>query len=333
MIKVGIVGGGGYTAGELIRLLIHHPKAKLVFVQSKSQAGQLLSSTHSDLLGDTDLKFTDAPNYTNADVIFLCLAHGEAGKFLYETGLPDSIKIIDLSTDYRWGSNINATEQGWVYGLTEMNREAIKTATKIANPGCFATCIQLALLPLAQNNLITEAVNVTAITGSTGAGQKPTDTTHFSWRNNNLSVYEAFTHRHLKEINFSLRRAAMLGGLKEGNNLPKLFFIPMRGNFTRGIMASVYTECALPLEEIKKIYSDYYSDAPFLKISDTNIHLKQVVGSNKAILQITKHENTVHIISIIDNLLKGASGQAVENMNLMFGLEQTFGLHLKATGF
>ena len=327
MVRIGIVGGGGYTAGELIRLLILHPKAKLVFVQSKSQAGQLLSSTHTDLLGDTDLKFIDAPNYASADVIFLCLAHGEAGKFLAETPLPDSIKIIDLSTDYRWGSNINATEEGWVYGLTEMNSEAIKTATKIANPGCFATCIQLALLPLAKNNLITEAVNITAITGSTGAGQKPTETTHFSWRNNNLSVYEAFTHRHLKEINFSLNT------LQNLHAVPKLFFVPIRGNFTRGIMASVYTECHLPLEDIKKIYRDYYADAPFLKISDTHIHLKQVVGSNKAILQISKNENTVHIISIIDNLLKGASGQAIENMNLMFGLEQTTGLKLKATGF
>lgn len=327
MIRVGIVGGGGYTAGELIRLLIHHPKAELVFIQSKSQAGQLLSATHTDLLGDTHLIFTDLPDYTLADVLFLCLAHGEAGKFLNETNLPDSIKIIDLSTDFRWGSNANAHAENWVYGLTEMNRAEIATAQKIANPGCFATAIQLALLPLAKNNLITEAVHITGITGSTGAGQKPTDTTHFSWRANNLSVYEAFTHRHLKEVNFSLNT------LQTAHNVPKLFFVPMRGNFTRGIMASVYTQCHLSLEDIKKIYTDFYSNAPFVKISDTAIHLKQVVGSNKAILQITKHEDTVHILCIIDNLLKGASGQAIENMNLMFGLEQTLGLQLKATGF
>lgn len=327
MIRVGIVGGGGYTAGELIRLLIHHPKAELVFVQSKSQAGQLLSATHTDLLGDTELIFTDAPNYEHADVIFLCLAHGEANNFLEQTSLPKSIHIIDLSTDFRWGSNAHAAAQGWVYGLTEMNRAEISISKKIANPGCFATAIQLALLPLAKNNLITDAVHITGITGSTGAGQKPTDTTHFSWRANNLSVYEAFTHRHLKEVNFSLNT------LQTAHRVPKLFFVPMRGNFTRGIMASVYTQCNLPIEDIKKIYSDFYSDEPFVKISDTAIHLKQVVGSNKSILQITKHEDTVHILSIIDNLLKGASGQAIENMNLMFGLEQTLGLQLKATGF
>ena len=327
MIRVGIVGGGGYTAGELIRLLIHHPKAELVFVQSKSQAGQLLSATHTDLLGDTTLIFTDSPDYTHADVVFLCLAHGEAENFLEQNTLPLSMRIIDLSTDFRWGSNANATAQGWVYGLTEMNSAEIMRAKKIANPGCFATAIQLALLPLAKNNLITEAIHVTGITGSTGAGQKPTDTTHFSWRANNLSVYEAFTHRHLKEVNFSLNT------LQTSHNVPKLFFVPMRGNFTRGIMASVYTQCKLSIEDIKKNYTDFYSAAPFVKISDTAIHLKQVVGTNKAILQITKHEDTVHVLSIIDNLLKGASGQAIENMNLMFGLEQALGLQLKATGF
>ena len=326
MIKIGIIGGAGYTAGELLRLLVHHPKAKIVFVNSKSNAGQKLSSVHSDLEGDTDLIFTDALALNDIDVLFLCTGHGDAKKFVEETTLPTKLKIIDLSQDFRWGANAHATEQGWVYGLTELNHDKIQHAQFVANPGCFATTIQAAILPLAKNNLLNSDVHVTAITGSTGAGQKPTDTTHFSWRSNNLSVYEAFKHRHLKEITASVQYL-----------MPKfeknIHFVPVRGNFTRGIMASVYTTTTLSEGELKSIFTDFYKNAPFVNIISTSPHLKQVVGSNKIFLHITKHGDQVHIISIIDNLLKGASGQAVENMNLMFGLPQNMGLKLKAIGF
>ncbi len=326
MIKVGIIGGAGYTAGELLRLLVHHPQAEIVFVHSKSNTGAYINSVHSDLEGDTNLIFTDKLALDSIDLLFLCAGHGDAKKFVEETLLPDNLKIIDLSQDFRWGANPNAGEQGWVYGLTELNRDKIEHAQFVANPGCFATAIQSAILPLAKAGVLTDDIHVTAITGSTGAGQKPTDTTHFSWRSNNLSVYEAFKHRHLKEIFASIHSL-----MPNFNN--KIHFVPMRGNFTRGIMASVYTPTTLSENDLKNIYSGFYKSAPFVHLISTSPHLKQVVGSNKIYLNITKHGDQVHIISIIDNLLKGASGQAVENMNLMFGIHQTEGLKLKALAF
>ena len=326
MIKVGIVGGAGYTAGEILRLLVHHPKAKIVFVNSKSNAGQKLSNVHSDLEGDTDLVFTDVLELDKIDVLFLCTGHGDAKKFFDETSLPQKLKLIDLSQDFRWGANPNATTEGWVYGLTELNKTAIQSANYVANPGCFATAIQLALLPLAAQNLLQNDVHVHAITGSTGAGQKPTDTTHFSWRNNNMSIYEAFKHRHLKEITASIK--SLQNDFKEDVN-----FLPVRGNFARGIFASVYTKTDVSENDLKKLFTDYYGDAPFTHVTEQNPHLKQVVNTNKALLHVSKHGNKALIISMIDNLLKGASGQAVENMNLMFGLPHTEGLRLKALAF
>lgn len=326
MIKTGIIGGAGYTAGELLRLLVHHPHAKIIFVHSKSNAGQPLSAVHSDLEGDTDLVFSDTMPFDKIDVLFLCTGHGDAKKFVEETFLPAKLKIIDLSQDFRWGANTEATEKGWVYGLTELNHDAIQSAQFVANPGCFATAIQSAILPLAKANTLTDDVHVTAITGSTGAGQKPTDTTHFSWRSNNVSIYEAFKHRHLKEIFASVR--SLMPDFQKN-----IHFVPMRGNFTRGIMASVYTATTLSEQELKDIFTNFYRNAPFVQIITTAPHLKQVVGSNKIYLHVSKQGNQVHIISIIDNLLKGASGQAVENMNLMFGRKQTEGLKLKALAF
>ena len=325
-IKVGIIGGAGYTAGELLRILINHPSVKIEFVHSSSNAGNLISQIHSDLIGETDLTFTDTLDYTNVDLIFLCVGHGDAAKFIAAQNLPKSLKIIDLSQDYRWGANINASTEGWVYGLTELNKTAIQSANYVANPGCFATTIQLALLPLAAKNLLNNDIHVHAITGSTGAGQRPTDTTHFSWRNNNMSIYEAFKHRHLKEITASMTH--LQPAFSEEIN-----FLPVRGNFARGIFASVYTKTDLSEIELKNLFNDYYSDAPFTHLTEQNPHLKQVVNTNKALLHVSKHGNKALIISMIDNLLKGASGQAVENMNLMFGLPHTEGLRLKALAF
>ncbi len=325
-IKVGIIGGAGYTAGELLRILINHPSVKIDFIHSSSNAGNLISQIHSDLIGETDLLFTDKLDYTNVDLIFLCVGHGDAAKFIAAQNLPKSLKIIDLSQDYRWGANINAHTEGWVYGLTELNKTAIQSANYVANPGCFATTIQLALLPLAAKNLLNNDIHVHAITGSTGAGQRPTDTTHFSWRNNNMSIYEAFKHRHLKEITASMVHL-------QNEFSEEINFLPVRGNFARGIFASVYTKTDLSEIELKNLFNDYYSDAPFTHVTEQNPHLKQVVNSNKAILHVSKHGNKALIISMIDNLLKGASGQAVENMNLMFGLPHTEGLRLKALAF
>ena len=326
MIKIGIIGGAGYTAGELLRLLVHHPQVEIIFVNSKSNAGAKISALHSDLEGDTDLVFADDFELNNIDVLFLCTGHGDAKKFIEETKLPPNLKIIDLSQDFRWGANPNAVEQGWVYGLTELNVDKIKQAQYVANPGCFATAIQSAIIPLANAKVLTDDIHVTAITGSTGAGQKPTDTTHFSWRSNNLSVYEAFKHRHLKEIFASVH--FLMPDFKKD-----IHFVPIRGNFTRGIMASVYTHTTLSDNDLKNIYAKFYKNAPFVHIISTSPHLKQVVGSNKIYLNISKQGDQVHIISIIDNLLKGASGQAVENMNLMCGIKQTEGLKLKALAF
>jgi len=320
MIKTGIIGGAGYTAGELLRILLNHPNVEISFVNSSSNAENYLYDVHNGLIGETDLRFTEELRLNEVDVLFLCSAHGDSKKFLEANTIPSSVKIIDLSTDYRNESN------GFVYGLPELNKERIKNADKIANPGCFATAIELALLPLASAGLLQNEVHINAITGSTGAGVKPTATSHFSWRNNNISVYEVFKHRHLAEIKQSLRQ--LQNGFDKSLN-----FIPVRGNFTRGIFVSAYTECDLSLEEIKLLYANYYKGSAFTFITDKSPDLKQVVNTNKCVLFLDKYENKIFIISIIDNLLKGASGQAVENMNLMFGLDAKTGLRLKSSGF
>ncbi|GGE55123.1 N-acetyl-gamma-glutamyl-phosphate reductase [Pedobacter psychrotolerans] len=332
-IKAGIIGGAGYTGGEMLRILINHPDVEIAFVNSTSNAGNLISDVHTDLIGDTDLKFvSDIPQ--DIDVLFLCVGHGDAQKFLIANPINDNIKIIDLSQDFRLKANSLPSGDGkaFIYGLPELNREAIKSAKNIANPGCFATCIQLGLLPLAAKGLIKSEVHINATTGSTGAGQGLNATSHFSWRNNNLSIYKAFEHQHLNEIGESLlqaTKASSSGGGLEG----ALNFIPQRGAFTRGILASMYLESDLTLEEAQTIYEEYYSNHPFTYVSRKNIDLKQVVNTNKALVHVEKHGNKLFIISIIDNLLKGASGQAVQNMNLMFGLEETAGLKLKAAYF
>ncbi|MBL7815502.1 MAG: N-acetyl-gamma-glutamyl-phosphate reductase [Saprospiraceae bacterium] len=326
MINIGIIGGAGYTAGELLRILLNHPSVNIRFVHSNSNAGNLLSAVHTDLIGETYLTFTDEADYAAIDVLFLCVGHGDAKKFVEATELPKYLKIIDLSQDYRHGANPNADTEGWVYGLPELNKSKIEQAQFVANPGCFATAIQLAILPLAAKGLLKDDVHVNAITGSTGAGQKPTDTSHFSWRNNNISIYEAFKHRHLKEITASVK--SLQADFQEDIN-----FLPVRGNFTRGIYASVYTKTDLSEEELKQLYKDYYENAAFTHVVDQNPNLKQVVGTNKGIVYVSKYGNKVLIVSMIDNLLKGASGQAVQNMNLMCGLSETEGLKLKAVAF
>jgi N-acetyl-gamma-glutamyl-phosphate reductase len=319
-IKVGIIGGAGYTGGELLRILINHPYTELVFVNSQSQAGKPVYSTHTDLLGDTELLFTDKLPFESVDIIFLCSGHGQSLKFLAENNIPPSVKIIDLSTDYRDESN------GFIYGLPELNRERIISSNKIANPGCFATSIQLALLPLAANNLLKSEVHVSAVTGSTGAGQSLSTSTHFSWRSNNISIYKAFTHQHLAEIGQSLKQ--LQNGFEKEIN-----FIPYRGNFTRGIMANVYLDYDGTQEEADAIFEEYYVEHPFCTISKSPIDLKQVINTNKCLLEIQKHGNKLLITSIIDNLVKGASGQAVQNMNIAFGFPETTGLNLKSVGF
>ena len=325
MIKAGIIGGAGYTGGEMLRILVNHPNVEIVFVNSTSNAGNLISDVHTDLIGDTDLRFTsDVPQ--DIDVLFLCVGHGDARKFLEANLIDEHIKIIDLSQDFRLNVNSQLPTRDFIYGLPELNREAIKTAKNIANPGCFATCIQLGLLPLAKAELIKSEVHINATTGSTGAGQSLSTTSHFSWRNNNLSIYKAFDHQHLNEIGESL--AQLQPSISESLN-----FIPQRGAFSRGILASIYLESNLTLEEAQELYKDYYSDHFFTYVSRKNIDLKQVVNTNKCLIHLEKHGNKLFIISIIDNLLKGASGQAVQNMNLMFGLEETSGLRLKAAYF
>jgi len=318
-ISVGIIGAAGYTGGELLRILIHHPQAEIVFANSRSQAGKPVYETHTDLLGDTGLVFTSGLPFEEADVIFLCSGHGQSRKFLEENQVPETVKIIDLSTDYR-----NETG-GFVYGLPELNRERIREARKVANPGCFATTVQLALLPLAHAGLLGE-VHVSAITGSTGAGQALSATTHFSWRNNNVSVYKAFTHQHLAEIRQSLSQ--LQDGFSEDIN-----FLPYRGNFPRGIMANAYLDFEGSLEDAQHLFETYYAEHPFTHISHRPIDVKQVVNSNKCILELQKHGKKLLITSVTDNLLKGASGQAVQNMNLMFGRDETTGLHLKTISF
>lgn len=322
MIKVGIVGGAGYTAGELIRILLNHPQAEITFVQSSSNAGNLLSDVHTDLLGDTDIKFVAESDFTLIDVVFFCMGHGKSKEFLQKHTLPGHVKIIDLSHDFR----LEREGNDFVYGLPELNRKLIRSSNKIANPGCFATGIQLAILPLAAAKLIKDELHVNGITGSTGAGQSPGSTTHFSWRNSNVSVYKAFEHQHLGEIAQSLKQ--LQPDFKSDIN-----FIPVRGNHTRGIFVSVYTKFDGSFEEAIKIYTDYYESHPFVFVSSVNPDLKQVVNTNKTIVYLEKHGTKLMILSVTDNLIKGASGQAIQNMNLMFGLEETTGLHLKAVAF
>lgn len=322
MIRVGVVGGAGYTAGELLRILIHHPEVKIEFVNSTSNAGKPIDAVHSGLLGETDLCFTNALSLENIDVLFLCSAHGDSKKFLEANPSALQLKIIDLSTDYRHVRPGN----DFVYGLPELNREHIRNALHVANPGCFATAIQLALLPLANSGLLTHHVHVNAITGSTGAGVKPSETSHFSWRNNNISIYKAFEHQHLEEIGQSIKQL-------QADFDQNIFFIPVRGNFTRGIYVTAYTQCMLSIEEAEELYRSYYKDALFTLIASKNPDMKQVINTNKAILHLQKHGDLLLVVSMIDNLLKGASGQAVQNMNLMFGLDEKRGLNFKAIGF
>ena len=324
-IDIGIIGAAGYTGGELLRIVINHPYVNIAFAHSKSQVGKPVYATHTDLLGDTELTFSGEDiqtllNQEGLNAIFLCSGHGESKKFLDEYNVPETVKIIDLSTDFRDESN------GFIYGLPELQRDTIKSATKIANPGCFATSIELAILPLANAGLLNEDVHVSAVTGSTGAGQSLSATTHFSWRSNNLSIYKAFTHQHLTEIKMSL------GKLQAGFD-KAIHFVPYRGDFTRGIMANVYTPFAGTLEEAKNLYKDYYATHPFTHISDTPIDLKQIVNTNKCFIHLEVHDGQLLISSIIDNLTKGASGQAVQNLNLLFGLPEDAGLRLKAPSF
>jgi N-acetyl-gamma-glutamyl-phosphate reductase len=325
MIKIGIVGGAGYTAGELIRLLVNHSKVELDFVYSTSNAGNFIHTVHQDLLGTIELKFTDEIN-TTIDVLFLCLGHGNSKNFLEKYSFSEHTKIIDLSNDFRLNDDAVFQGKEFVYGLPELQKSVIKTASNIANPGCFATAIQLAILPLAKHNLLKDAVHINATTGATGAGVSPSATTHFSWRDTNFSVYKAFTHQHLGEIGESLQKL-------QSNFTEELFFIPNRGNFSRGIFASIYLKFDKTIDEAFDLFEDFYKDEPFTYISKTPIHLKQVVNTNNCFIHLQKHKNTLLITSVIDNLLKGASGQAVQNMNLQFGFNETEGLLLKATSF
>lgn len=320
MIRAGIIGGAGYTAGELIRLLLNHPQAELAFVHSTSNAGKRLAEVHGGLEGDTELRFDEAYDLGRADVLFLCSAHGESRKWLAANDLPDGLKIIDLAQDFRDESG------GFVYGLPELNRERIRTAHRVANPGCFATAIQLALLPLAAAGLLGGEVHVTAVTGATGAGVKPSPTTHFSWRTDNISVYKPFTHQHLTEIGRTLR-------LLEPSFDREVHFVPLRGDFARGILASLYTDCAPDEQTARSLYADFYRTAAFTHLSQREVDIKQVVNTNKALVHVAKYGDKLHVVSVVDNLLKGASGQAVQNMNLMFGLDEREGLRLKASAF
>ena len=322
MIKAGIIGGAGYTAGELIRILVNHPTVEIAFVNSTSNAGKDVTAVHGGLFGETELVFTNELPLDGVDVLFLCSAHGDSRKFLEANTVPAGLKIIDLSTDYRQAR----PDHDFVYGLPEINKEAIQKAFHVANPGCFATAIQLAIQPLAAAGLLTDDVHINAITGSTGAGVKPAETSHFSWRNNNISVYKAFGHQHLEEIGQSVHQ------LQPGFD-KNLNFIPVRGNFARGIFASTYTKCPLSVGEAKALYSEFYKNAAFTFVADKNPDMKQVVNTNKAVVYVEKHGENLLIISMIDNLLKGASGQAVQNMNLMFSLDEKAGLNLKSIGF
>jgi N-acetyl-gamma-glutamyl-phosphate reductase len=338
-IHAGIIGGAGYTGGELIRLLINHPNANVSFIHSRSNAGKFIYEIHQDLLGDTDLKFTDDSSFLTTggiDVLFLCLGHGESKKFIAENKIASNIKVIDLANDFRLSDNgkrPTINNQPVIYGLPELNKELIRSAQHIANPGCFATAIQLGLLPLAKAGLLGE-IYTTGITGSTGAGQSLSSTSHFSWRANNIQAYKTLTHQHLGEIYQSLNQLqeSFLNTPPAGGD-GGIYFVPWRGDFTRGIFISSTIACDLSLVELNKLYEDYYADHPFTHISKDAIFLKQVVNTNKAIIQLEKPGSKLVVHSTIDNLLKGASGQAVQNMNLLFGYEETTGLKLKPAGF
>lgn len=321
MIKVGILGAAGYTGGELIRLLLNHPEAEIVFANSESNAGNLVSDVHEGLIGDTDLRFTDAMPFDQVDVVFFCFGHGKSEAFLKEHTIPANVKIIDLAQDFRIKGN-----HDYVYGLPEINKAEIVKAQHVANPGCFATAIQVALLPAAKMGLLTDDVAVNAITGSTGAGQKPGATTHFSWRSDNLSIYKAFSHQHIAEIRQSLTQI-------QGCLDASIDFIPYRGNFARGIFCTAVVKTIANAEDVIAAYKDFYRDAAFTHYSDKAIDLKQVVNTNKALVHVDCFEGKILVTSAIDNLLKGAVGQAVQNMNLLFGLEETAGLKLKASAF
>ena len=322
MIKIGILGAAGYTGGELIRLLLNHPEAEIVFANSESNAGNLVADVHEGLYGDTDLRFTSEMPFDQVDVVFFCFGHGKSEQFLREHTIPSNVKIIDLAQDFR----LAAPDNDYVYGLPEINRERIAAAQHVANPGCFATCIQLGLLPAAKLGIVNDDIAVNAITGSTGAGQKPGATTHFSWRNNNMSIYKAFRHQHVPEISQSLKQV-------QGELDAEIDFIPYRGDFARGIFATEVVKTDMPIEQIVEAYKDFYKDAAFTHYVDNAIDMKQVVNTNKALIHCDKFGNKLLITSTIDNLLKGAVGQAVQNMNIMFGVEETMGLRLKAGAF
>ncbi len=322
MIRIGIIGGAGYTAGELCRLLLNHPEAEIVFVNSESNAGNLLTDVHEGLYGETTLRFTDSLPFDEVDVVFFCFGHGKSMQFLADHYLPPDVRIIDLAQDFR----LAADDNDYVYGLPELNRSLISSAQHVANPGCFATCIQLGLLPLAEAGLLSGDIAVNAITGSTGAGVKPAATTHFSWRSGNMSIYKAFEHQHVPEIVQSLQQL-------QPDFDGEIDFIPYRGDFPRGIFATEVVKCDAPMEEIAALYRDFYSEASFTHYVDRPVDLKQVVNTNKCLIHAERHRDKLLVTACIDNLLKGASGQAVQNMNLMFGLEETTGLQLKAVAF
>ncbi|MCA0933468.1 N-acetyl-gamma-glutamyl-phosphate reductase [Lutimonas saemankumensis] len=325
MIKAGIIGGAGYTAGELIRLILNHPGMELDFVYSTSNSGNKIYHIHSDLIGETEMKFSQEIN-PEINVLFLCLGHGNSKAFLENQDFSDHTKIIDLSNDFRLTGDSQFKGKKFVYGLPEVFNKEIQEASCLANPGCFATAIQLALLPLAANNLLNDDIHVNAVTGATGAGVSLSKTTHFTWRDNNFSHYKAFDHQHLGEINQTL------GILQEGFE-EEVIFIPNRGNFSRGIFATAYTDFSGSIEEANSLFESYYKDASFTHVSSSEIFLKQVVNTNKCLIHLKKHKDKILITSAIDNLLKGASGQAIQNMNIMFGLEEDLGLSLKANFF
>ncbi len=320
MIKVGIIGGAGYTAGELLRILVNHPEVEIKYIHSTSNAGNPVTSVHGGLIGEIDMNFSEEFEFETIDALFLCSAHGQSRAFLSENEVPQRVKIIDLAQDFRDES------EGFVYGLPEINRERIKGANKVANPGCFATAIQLAVLPLVAKGLVSDELHITALTGSTGAGVKPAATTHFSWRSNNISVYKSFEHQHLLEIGRTFK------SLQPSFDVD-VNFVPMRGDFSRGIFVSMYTNLDITQEEAETLYKEFYADAAFTHVADKYPDMKQVVNSNKGVVYAQVQGRKLHVISAIDNLLKGASGQAVQNMNLMFGLDEMCGVRLKSIGF
>ncbi|MEO8960431.1 MAG: N-acetyl-gamma-glutamyl-phosphate reductase [Ginsengibacter sp.] len=323
-VRVGIIGGAGYTGGELIRLLINHPSVEIIYIQSKSNADKDIYTVHQDLLGQTTMKFSHETSH-NIDVLFLCVGHGDSLKFMEENDIPSHIKIISLSQDFRLKENSVIKGREFIYGLPEINREAIRTSDNISNPGCFASSIEFGLLPLAKENLLTDVYS-TGITGSTGAGHSKSDTSHFSWRENNVQAYKSLKHQHINEINETL-------GSVSGNAVPSIHFVPWRGDFTRGIFITSQLKCSENLPELYRVYEEFYEGHPFIKVSHEPIFLKQVVNTNNCFINLEQVGDIVVIHSVIDNLLKGASGQAVQNMNLMFGLEETEGLKLKANYF